>query len=121
VESSAFTSLVSELPANALLTLLIVPILQWVKRSDLKAFRWVNEQTAFIISGVLAAGGAMGIHFQYDPAMGDLHVTGLSVAGIANSAGEWAKQFASQHWGHRAYRALEHAGGKTVEATAPKE
>jgi hypothetical protein len=104
-------TLTSELPANGLVTLFVVPTLQWLKRSQ--AVTWVNQRTAFPISVGIAALGAVGIHFSYDSSAGALTITGLTVSGLIGGIMEWAKQIAAQHWGHRVYRALETAAGRS--------
>jgi hypothetical protein len=35
------------------------------------------------------------------------------VSGLIGGIMEWAKQIAAQHWGHRVYRALETAAGRS--------
>lgn len=111
---SALTSLTHEAPANLVVTMIIVPILQWVKQSNLPIMRLVNERTVFVVSGLIAAIAAIGIHVSYDPAA-DLGTITWSLAGLIGGTAEWIKQFAAQHWGHRALRAFE-ALPKALEA-----
>lgn len=113
---SALTSLTHEAPANLVVTLIIVPILQWLKRSNLPLFAWINDRSAFYVSGAIAAVAAFGIHFSYDPAA-DVGAITFSLAGLLAGGAEWVKQFAAQHWGHRALRAFE-ALPKALEALA---
>jgi hypothetical protein len=103
---SALASLTHEAPANLVVTMIIVPILQWIKRSNIPLFKSVNENSIFYISGAIAAFAAFGIHFSYDPTA-DMGPISWSVAGIIGGLSEWVKQFAAQHWGHRALRAFE--------------
>lgn len=103
---TALASLTSEAPANLVVTLIIVPILQWLKRKDWRWLDWVNERSVFWISGAIAGLAALGIHVSYDPAADVGNIT-FSVAGLMSGSLEWVKQWAAQHWGHRALRAFE--------------
>jgi hypothetical protein len=98
-------SIMKELPANALITAAIVPIFQWLKRSPYVTV--LTEKTAFALSGVVALLTSVGIHFSFD-ASGDV----LQITGLLAFVTDVPRQWIMQHWGHRAYRALELTGGK---------
>lgn len=104
----------STAPENIGLALLVVPFLDWAKKSPL--FGWVNDQTAPIISAAIAFFGAIGIHFAFDPTQGQLLITGLTFAGIVHGLIEWGKQWAANHWLYKVQQLVE--AQKTIATAA---
>jgi len=74
-------------------------VLQW-----LKVQKWfplftegMSKYGKVIISGVVAAGSALGIHFGYDPTLGSLTITGLTLAHVWAGILAFGYSFVAQH------------------------
>lgn len=79
-------------------------VLQALKKS--KWFPWMGieqaHQTAnLLISLGVAGASAVGIHYTYNQATGQLIIEGLTLAGIAHGVAHWAGQFVAQHISYR--------------------
>lgn len=71
---------------NVLANVFAVFLQEQMKGSDSRLLRWVNERTPWAnraLAAVLAALTSAGISYQYSPALGELHVTGITVENAA--------------------------------------
>lgn len=76
---------------------IVVYLIQWLKRASWVP--WLTPETTTlsrIVSAILAAGSAIGLHVAYDSAGGVLTVTGLTVGSLLHGVWEWLNQFALQ-------------------------
>jgi hypothetical protein len=109
----------TDISGNLYLTMLVVPLLQLLKKSKNPLFTWINSNSAIWISAIVAFWGAIGIHFAYNPSDHSMLVTGLNWTGVLTGAVDWARQFISQHWGYKFYMTFDAstATAKAVGAT----
>lgn len=94
-------------------------VLQWLKR--VSWFPVLTEQSTkgwkILLSGILAAGSALAIGFQWNGAAGELLITGLTGAAILNALIAFGVSFISQH---ASYELLIHKGslGELIQQPA---
>lgn len=87
----------TELPALISTSALSVAIIQWFKNSNLPIFKIFNQQSAGLnrtISWLAAVIAGLGIHYQYDPSVGALTITGLTAAALWHTGVDSAKSYA---------------------------
>ncbi len=87
----------TELPALISTSALSVAIIQWFKNSNLPIFKVFNQQSAGLnrtISWLAAVIAGLGIHYQFDPTVGSLTITGLTAAALWHTGVDSAKSYA---------------------------
>lgn len=74
-------------------------ILQWLKRSRWFPFlhEWSAKWWKIVVSAVTAAGSAAGISAHFDPVVGQLVVSGLTLTGIGHALLAFGVSWLSQH------------------------
>ena len=87
-----YSGLVTELPHNAVISLILVPIIQWAKQNP--SMTWFDGKMALKVSALAAVATSLGIH---------ANATGFSGTWISLGAGllSFGKQFALNHWGSK--------------------
>lgn len=95
-------STATEITTTGLITMWVVPVLQWAKRSDSRWLRWINGQSAVAVSGAIAGLTALGLHVSFDRTTGEFALTG-NVGMVIHAL----TQFTMQHVGHKGYVALQ--------------
>ncbi len=105
----------------------IVAFIQWLKKSNLPIFSWINAGTGRlnrIVSVVCAAASAQGIGVTWDTEKHALTLTGLTLAAVLGFLWHWIQQFGLQEWIYRSaiYKAPNAKGGNLTGAIgeAPK-
>lgn len=82
----------------------IVAFIQWLKKSNLPIFGWINAGSGKVnrlISVVAAAASAQGIGVTWDTEHHALAITGLTLAAVGGFAWHWIQQFGLQEWIYR--------------------
>lgn len=85
----------TELPAIISTSALSVAIIQWMKGS--KLFTFINHDTPGMnraLCWIAAFISGVGIHYNYDPALGALTITGLTFSSIVSAGMQSAKSYA---------------------------
>lgn len=89
-------SVTTELPALISTSALSVAFIQWVKNSQLPILSAFSQQSAGLnrtLSWLVAMVTGIGIHWHYDPALGALTITGLTLAAVTSAAINTAKSY----------------------------
>lgn len=87
----------SELSAHLTTGAVIVYAIEAAKKSTW--FPWLHAETKTLnrlVSAVLAAAAAFGIHASFDAVAGTLIITGLTWAGVLGAAWAWLQQWVLQ-------------------------
>jgi hypothetical protein len=82
----------TDISAQVVASALTVWLIQWIKK--IKQIPWISDDSAKLnrlISALLAAGTAVGIHATFNN--GTLVITGLTLLGILTAAFNWLKAF----------------------------
>lgn len=86
----------TELPALLSTSALTVAIIQWMKNSALPWLGFVNHDTPGVnrtLAWLAAFISGVGIHYKYDPAMGALTITGLTLTTVVTAGVSAAKSY----------------------------
>ena len=86
----------TELPALLSTSALTVAIIQWMKNSALPWLGFVNHDSPGVnrtLAWLAAVISGVGIHYKYDPAVGALTITGLTLATVVTAGVSAAKSY----------------------------
>jgi hypothetical protein len=87
----------TELPALISTSALSVAIIQWFKNSQLPIFKAFSQDSTGLnrtVAWLAAVIAGIGIHYHYDPALGALTITGLTIPALVSTGVNSAKSYA---------------------------
>lgn len=97
------SDILSSLPANGLLTMILVPIITWLRNN--KRVTGINDKTVFWFAGFCSFCAALGIH-------GAVSSSGFHFEGTWKELGDGlfdvVKQWSALHWGNQAQQIVKH-------------
>lgn len=89
----------TELQFQALLAMAIPNVIQWLKGTSWFPFaNFSGGSINRVFSWTIAAATGLGIAFKYDPAVGSVLITGLTIAGITHGLGHVVFQLLANHY-----------------------
>jgi hypothetical protein len=96
LQASTDVPVSTELPALISTSALSVAIIQWMKNSALPGLGFINHDSPGMnrtLAWLAAFISGVGIHYHYDPALGALTITGLTLSALVATALQTAKSY----------------------------
>lgn len=108
MDSSAFT----QLQWQAVLNLLAVTVIQWMKTNKSGLFSWINITTprlTKLVSLIIATATAAGLHFHYNPTGGVITISGVTFAILLHMVKDVLQNYYGIQLGYRFLQPDEYA------------